>query len=532
MFTGIQKNHRNLAHMNVSPILRGKASSSVPKMEVPQFARNTSEACNDITRVVCNTPIKSYLSSRPQLSVPGSQYADHYLQQPFLAVDENLHSQSHMFSVTQDENFKQSSDRHTYKLPELPEQLNAIQQFHSGAAVCDFDLLNPAKITNSSSSDLKAILLSYIKYKSTLGNKINHVPFLKHIHMTKCSSHQCNCYQYSVLISHYDNCLYSGCSTCAPVRRICAAGELYMDPGKRKDHFSGASYNKGNDTCSDAIGDCLPPLKRHKMEIPSLDLVTPAVNQPCPPDRVLHVEQHHEADLCSSKNVMEDVLSPTEDQTGDILNKCYAIEHARSGDVYNTSQPEQIPDQLPHLEQWGEAILYNDDVTKVSKDELDLEGQTTESVNICDGTDSLPGDLPSILSILEKLISRNEHGDMDDTCSSEITYDTLDTFQGLIYNGLPDSSEVSTKENEKEDTEIRYLSRPVLEDKSSLLASAADCKDVMKLKQLKIQEVSWAYYFSLGEMKEHLLGLRCMSQVCALNLNTFTFIIDLSSYPD
>ncbi|XP_074377240.1 histone acetyltransferase HAC5-like isoform X2 [Apium graveolens] len=486
---GVLKNHRNLTH--ISSIPREEASSSVLKMAVPLFSRNTSEACNDFSRV------------------------------PFMQVDENLHSQSHMFSVTQDESFKQSSEGHTYNLSALPQQLSAIQQCHSGAAVRDLGLLNAAKRTNSSSSDWQTILLSYIKYKSTLGDQINHVPFLKHIHMTKCSSHQCNCYQYSVLISHYDNCLYSGCSTCAPVCNFFAAGKLYMEPGKRKEHFSGASYNReGNDTCSDTIGDCLPPLKRHKMEIPSMDLVTPAVNQPCPPDRVLHVEQFHEAGFCSRKNVIEIVLSPTEDQTGYISNKCHAIDYARSGDVCNISQPEQTPDQLPHLEQWGEAVLYNNDVTKVSKDELNLEGQTTESVNICDGTDSLPGDLPSIFSLLEKLISRSDYGDMDDTCSSEITNDTLDSFQGLIYNGLPDSSEVSTKENEKEDTEIGYLSRPVLEDKSSLLVSAADCKDVMKLKQLKMQGVSWTYYFSIEEMKEHLLSLRCMSQDMGDNMKS------------
>ncbi|KAL1824388.1 hypothetical protein ACET3Z_011166 [Daucus carota] len=510
---GFPKNNQNLALVNFSPMLRGKTSPSDMNMMVPQFSWNMSEACNDFSRVVYNTPITSHAGNTDQLPVTGFQQSDRCVQQSYLQVDENLHPQSHLFSVKHDGNFNQSSERQIYKLPELPEQINASQQCYSEVSVSDLGPLSAAKLTNSCSSDLQTILLSYITYKSKLGNTINQVPFLKHIHMTNCSSHQCNCYQYSVLVSHYDNCLYSGCSICAPVRGIFATGKLYMDSGKRKSQFPGTSYNREvNGTCSDPIVDCLPRLKRHKMEVPFYDLATPAMNQACPHDRVLHVEQHQEAALCSSKNVTENVLRPTEDQTGDVSDRCHAVDHARCGDVYNTSQLEQLPDRLPQLEQWDEAVLHTNNVTQVSKDQLNLEGQTTESLNICDGPDSLPVDLPSTLILLEKLISRTEYGDIDDTCSSEITNDTLDTFQGLIYNSLPDSSEVSTRENEKEDMEFRYLGLPVLEDKSSLLASASDCKDVLKLKQLKIQGVSWADYFSVGEMKEHLLSLRWMSQ--------------------
>lgn len=321
-------------------MLGANADSPCPKKLISQNeSRGISESSYNLPKEMFNTPISTKECSSSQLQSSGSRQFDHWPRQPFPQVGEKSQSQSNLFSAEKDECYIQITEQEPFKPHQLPQQFHGLQHVASITSALDFGPKDAARLTDSSSPSMQKFLLLYIKYKSMSVPSNSQVPFLNHIHKTVCDNHQCNCNMYSMLVSHFDNCLYSKCSICAPVRRLHATGKVYMESGKQKNDLFGSFCNReANGASTDNIVDILPPLKRQKMDNSISNSIAPSMNESREPDRLPHLEQWHEAALYSGDvtEVNKELLSPIEDRTVNIVNKCNIIDNPLNRDLKDT----------------------------------------------------------------------------------------------------------------------------------------------------------------------------------------------------
>ncbi|KAG9153751.1 hypothetical protein Leryth_005872 [Lithospermum erythrorhizon] len=112
-----------------------------------------------------------------------------------------------------------------------------------------------SKLIDSRNVSSQDILLQYKEYKSV---KVNvgefQIPLLSYLHCRNCTINRCQCKQFELLISHFDNCNDSSCNMCYPPL------------------LGGSNYNVrsasdiSNNSFSNVYGDELPPAKRTRVE--------------------------------------------------------------------------------------------------------------------------------------------------------------------------------------------------------------------------------------------------------------------------
>ncbi|XP_028109263.1 histone acetyltransferase HAC1-like isoform X1 [Camellia sinensis] len=356
---------------------------------------------------------------------------------------------SHQFHQQhQDERLNEIAPRKTSKQLYLcSEQSHGVKHVSSESYAILFGPTGAAKVVHSSDLTFKTILVSYMNYKR-MNVDGNQVSFMKHMHATLCNESTCYCDQYSELVSHFDNCHCWECNICKPVRRFCVTGKPLGGSRKQgKVHFEGSCDT--DFSCTPVpTEDNLPPPKRLKIGNPgSLETGVSYV-------------------VASSKN-----------------------------------QPCE-PEKLSHLQQLPDAPVSN------NLDEMEIKmGVSTplqDSISTASSSrnnvteTAQRSDLKGTPIHPEEFIGCSKEGETAHECISEVRNNVMDNFkksEELIVDHKVEEREVRTKSDQAN-----------LETKSNLIAPAANSET--KMEEPKIMGVSLIEFFTVEEMKEHLLSLR------------------------
>ena len=120
-------------------------------------------------------------------------------------------------------------------------------------------------VMQSSADKLLCYYITYPKHPLLRGG--SKIPFLEYLHSQKCNGAMCNCEEYKLLFSHFDNCGSADCHICGPAVRTCSAGLVH--PGFKNASDSNKSLmwasEFGGAACLDKSEDLMNPAKRMKL---------------------------------------------------------------------------------------------------------------------------------------------------------------------------------------------------------------------------------------------------------------------------
>ncbi|XP_047263384.1 probable histone acetyltransferase HAC-like 1 isoform X2 [Capsicum annuum] len=234
-------------------------------------------------------------------------------------------------------------------LKPFPEQLPSIQlrdfhQLHNGSSNgldCDVYSTGSANLSNSDDLSLHDILALYINYHSLVvdAGRIQ-IPFMNYLHSTVCNGKRCSCDMNSRLISHFQNCQYTGCGMCKPFR------ELHSTDVKSDKNVVAMLQDVQYSGFSSYINEAaLPPSKRKRVENLSVLQSWPSnddsSNQQSPAAGYSSLRQFFESPIFSKKNKTEisnEIASCVEDcnTAGESCNRSIDILQVGNGSFSST----------------------------------------------------------------------------------------------------------------------------------------------------------------------------------------------------
>ncbi|KAI8032376.1 Histone acetyltransferase HAC1 [Camellia lanceoleosa] len=452
------ENNQNVYTVGVSSLLGGNLELPFPNFQnLQQDRQMIPEASGILTRAIFDTPMSTCEDLlQPKLLMPGTQLFHQPHQQPYVQFDESSEDQSRNSLFEDDECINKITGKKAFNVSSLPsKQSHGVQYV---ALESSSILLGPTGAAKPAhSSDLMfRFLLSYMNYKTTHVDG-SQVSFIKHMHSTVCNDCTCNCDQYFMFLSHFDNCHCWECNICRLVRRSCVTGKPPQRSGKQENgRLNAFCDNDFSCTSPHPSEDIQHPSKRLKMgnhvsfEIGVSDVVACSMTQPCEPQ------------------------------------------------------------QLPHLQQWPEACASDNlDATKVNMEVSTplWESTSTSSTGNNVTETAQMSNLKSIPIHPQELICCSKEEETVPTCTSEVRNNVADNFR--IFNSCSVSvpSEELTADHKEEKKEVRTKSdKAKLEAKSDFIALSADSG--MKSVEPKILGESLINSFTVEEMKEHLSSLR------------------------
>ncbi|KAK2996552.1 hypothetical protein RJ639_026644, partial [Escallonia herrerae] len=440
----LHNNEEDILEVGSSPPLGEIVASANTNMWTPELNRQiVSEASDNMSSMLVSTARSTHTDLlQSELQQPGSRDFEILTLTPSVKFDERSQAQSHRFLVERHESVNQVG-------------LQKVSVMEQGPAAESPSLVfdDASSFTTSSTLSLHRILLSYANYECIpVNNGKGQVPFLNDIHKTECNDHQCNCHIYFMLISHYDNCHYTNCNLCGPVRRLFAGDQFHSESGKSENGLPGAFCRGDSDGSStDTIVDILPPPKRLKVENP----------------------------IFLANGVSQEVASS--------LNQMCAPE-------------------FPRLGQWHDACKITADSMDAKQEFLCPTEDTTRcSVTRNAVTDNGPKDLKSVpIRSKELLVGCKQEG-LHHTSIYEIKNDAVDNFQGLTSDNVHILCEGTTSGHKEEVIQVGSKhDPPKSEAKCTSHTSAPGNDSLMKSEVPKIQGVSLADFFTARQMREHL----------------------------
>ncbi|THG06047.1 hypothetical protein TEA_019414 [Camellia sinensis var. sinensis] len=452
------ENNQNVYTVGVSSLLGGNLELPFPNFQnLQQDRQMIPEASGILTRAIFNTPMSTCEDLlQPKLLMPGTQLFHQPQQQPYVQFDESSEDQSRNSLFEDDECINKITGKKAFNVSSLPsKQSHGVQYV---ALERSSILLGPTGAAKPAhSSDLMfRFLLSYMNYKTTHVDG-SQVSFIKHMHSTVCNDCTCNCDQYFMFLSHFNNCHCWECNICRLVRRSCVTGKPPQRSGKQENgRLNAFCDNDFSCTSPHPSEDIQHPSKRLKMgnhvsiEIGVSDVVACSMTQPCEPQ------------------------------------------------------------QLPHLQQWPEACASDNlDATKVNMEVSTplWESTSTSSTGNNVTETAQMSNLKSIPIHPQELICCSKEEETVPTCTSEVRNNVADNFRIFNSCSVPVPSEELTADHKEEKKEVRTKSdKAKLEAKSDFIALSADSG--MKSVEPKILGESLINSFTVEEMKEHLSSLR------------------------